>query len=507
MTNLHPVIDRASLLERFDARLARLLRRPHRRGRAVRQANTTGSGRAPGTRATAASASGRASCSAPSTRSAEPTRMQRSTSRRRFRAAPHRVPPARRRDRRRHRASRAAEPVGQLLGGCAPPRRRRTPAPRAGASPRPSSPATCCCTRLRPSWPGSTRRRGRADSAARRARPQHLRHARPASWPTSRSLSAGRGSAAGRAGDDRAQDVRVLVRRAALGRRHPRRSRRRRARRTRRIRTAARHRLPARRRPARRVRGRGRHRQERPQRPATGQGDLADRVRARDAAWRRIRAVVRSAATSRPQRGRRVAALLEECGARRFVELLLTEHADARPRCAADAPRFPPPCARSSPTSPGAASGGSHDTRSGPAHGDGCVARPTSRSTRVPRTRARPRSSTPTRPPSAWRPACWRRASALGFEDVYALVRIADEIVDGAAAEAGLATGEQRELLDALEAGDRARSAHGLQHQPRRARLRRDSARASGIGVGADRAPSSHRCAGISVPSTSPPTS
>jgi phytoene synthase len=37
------------------------------------------------------------------------------------------------------------------------------------------------------------------------------------------------------------------------------------------------------------------------------------------------------------------------------------------------------------------------------------------------------------------------------IQDVYALVRVADEIVDGAAAEAGLAIGEQRELLDALE--------------------------------------------------------
>lgn len=37
-------------------------------------------------------------------------------------------------------------------------------------------------------------------------------------------------------------------------------------------------------------------------------------------------------------------------------------------------------------------------------------------------------------------------------EDVYALVRIADEIVDGAAAEAGLDLDEQRALLDALEA-------------------------------------------------------
>jgi phytoene/squalene synthetase len=37
-------------------------------------------------------------------------------------------------------------------------------------------------------------------------------------------------------------------------------------------------------------------------------------------------------------------------------------------------------------------------------------------------------------------------------EDVYALVRIADEIVDGAAAEAGLSVDDQRELLDALEA-------------------------------------------------------
>jgi len=37
-------------------------------------------------------------------------------------------------------------------------------------------------------------------------------------------------------------------------------------------------------------------------------------------------------------------------------------------------------------------------------------------------------------------------------EDVYALVRVADEIVDGAAAEAGLDVDDQRELLDALEA-------------------------------------------------------
>lgn len=37
-------------------------------------------------------------------------------------------------------------------------------------------------------------------------------------------------------------------------------------------------------------------------------------------------------------------------------------------------------------------------------------------------------------------------------EDIYALVRIADEIVDGAAAEAGLALDDQRALLDALEA-------------------------------------------------------
>lgn len=37
-------------------------------------------------------------------------------------------------------------------------------------------------------------------------------------------------------------------------------------------------------------------------------------------------------------------------------------------------------------------------------------------------------------------------------EDVYALVRVADEIVDGAAAEAGLTVDDQRELLDALEA-------------------------------------------------------
>jgi phytoene synthase len=36
-------------------------------------------------------------------------------------------------------------------------------------------------------------------------------------------------------------------------------------------------------------------------------------------------------------------------------------------------------------------------------------------------------------------------------EDVYSLVRIADEIVDGAAAEASLSVEDQRELLDALE--------------------------------------------------------
>ncbi|WP_431277510.1 phytoene/squalene synthase family protein [Leifsonia poae] len=37
-------------------------------------------------------------------------------------------------------------------------------------------------------------------------------------------------------------------------------------------------------------------------------------------------------------------------------------------------------------------------------------------------------------------------------EDIYSLVRIADEIVDGAAAEAGLTLDDQRDLLDALEA-------------------------------------------------------
>ncbi|MFF1573063.1 phytoene/squalene synthase family protein [Leifsonia sp. NPDC058292] len=42
-------------------------------------------------------------------------------------------------------------------------------------------------------------------------------------------------------------------------------------------------------------------------------------------------------------------------------------------------------------------------------------------------------------------------------EDIYALVRIADEIVDGAAGEAGLSIEDQRDLLDALEADtDRA---------------------------------------------------
>ena len=39
-----------------------------------------------------------------------------------------------------------------------------------------------------------------------------------------------------------------------------------------------------------------------------------------------------------------------------------------------------------------------------------------------------------------------------GVEDVYALVRVADEIVDGAAAEAGLSVAQIREVLDTLEA-------------------------------------------------------
>jgi phytoene/squalene synthetase len=43
------------------------------------------------------------------------------------------------------------------------------------------------------------------------------------------------------------------------------------------------------------------------------------------------------------------------------------------------------------------------------------------------------------------------RAMRPGIEDVYALVRIADEIVDGAAEQAGLDIVAQRETLDALE--------------------------------------------------------
>ncbi|MGN7798461.1 phytoene/squalene synthase family protein [Leifsonia sp. 22587] len=67
-------------------------------------------------------------------------------------------------------------------------------------------------------------------------------------------------------------------------------------------------------------------------------------------------------------------------------------------------------------------------------------------------------------------------------EDVYALVRVADEIVDGAAAEAGLSVDDQRELLDALEADtERAMrtgySANVVVHSFA------VTARASGIGV------------------------
>lgn len=44
------------------------------------------------------------------------------------------------------------------------------------------------------------------------------------------------------------------------------------------------------------------------------------------------------------------------------------------------------------------------------------------------------------------------RSLRSGIEDVYALVRIADEIVDGAAEQAGLDAAQQRAALDALEA-------------------------------------------------------
>ncbi|WOF22667.1 squalene/phytoene synthase family protein [Microbacterium betulae] len=46
--------------------------------------------------------------------------------------------------------------------------------------------------------------------------------------------------------------------------------------------------------------------------------------------------------------------------------------------------------------------------------------------------------------------------------DVYALVRVADEIVDGPAAEAGVAGAERRSLLDALEAETLAAMARGF---------------------------------------------
>ncbi|KQV06605.1 phytoene/squalene synthase family protein [Leifsonia sp. Root112D2] len=53
------------------------------------------------------------------------------------------------------------------------------------------------------------------------------------------------------------------------------------------------------------------------------------------------------------------------------------------------------------------------------------------------------------------------RADRPHIENIYALVRIADEVVDGAAQEAGLNATEQQALLDALEAETERAVAHG----------------------------------------------
>lgn len=58
-----------------------------------------------------------------------------------------------------------------------------------------------------------------------------------------------------------------------------------------------------------------------------------------------------------------------------------------------------------------------------------------------------------------WASRLLDRSMRPGIEDIYALVRIADEIVDGAAAQAGLTAHAQRETLDALEA-EVARAMH-----------------------------------------------
>ncbi len=51
-----------------------------------------------------------------------------------------------------------------------------------------------------------------------------------------------------------------------------------------------------------------------------------------------------------------------------------------------------------------------------------------------------------------WASRLLARSIRPGIEDVYALVRVADEIVDGAAEQAGLTLADQRETLDSLEA-------------------------------------------------------
>ena len=68
-------------------------------------------------------------------------------------------------------------------------------------------------------------------------------------------------------------------------------------------------------------------------------------------------------------------------------------------------------------------------------------------------------------------------ASRRSIRSIYALVRVADEVVDGTAREAGLGDADLLAVLDDLEAETEAALRARLLGEPRRARLREDRAR------------------------------
>ena len=100
----------------------------------------------------------------------------------------------------------------------------------------------------------------------------------------------------------------------------------------------------------------------------------------------------------------------------------------------------------------------------------------TTRSPRGARRRGHPAA---TRPPSGWPRRLLAEPVRDHVRNVYALVRLADEIVDGPTPARAASRG--RAMLDRLEDETCATAADGLQHQPRRARLRR-TAPPCGIG-------------------------